>query len=56
MTESKANDSDGTPIDAEDEHVDGCVEDKNLGELEATQDVELPPARGGVEQPVLPPS
>jgi hypothetical protein len=61
MTESKANDGDGTesagtPIDAEDEHVDHCVEDIELDENEATLDVELPPARGGVEQPGLPQS
>lgn len=38
------------------EHVDGCVEDVELDEAEATQDVELPPARGGVEPPVSPQS
>lgn len=45
MTRSKAN-------DAGDEQVDGCVEHIELGETEATLDVELPPARGGVEPPV----
>ncbi|MGA9583059.1 MAG: hypothetical protein WBR13_13940 [Allosphingosinicella sp.] len=43
MTESKAR-------GAEDEQVDGCVEDIELDEMEATLDVELPAARGGVEQ------
>ncbi|HEX8466441.1 MAG TPA: hypothetical protein VF620_01400 [Allosphingosinicella sp.] len=38
------------------EHLDGCVEDTELDEAEATQDVELPAARGGVEQPVSPQS
>ncbi|MGZ8284825.1 MAG: hypothetical protein ACXW27_09280 [Allosphingosinicella sp.] len=56
MTDSKATDSDPNGIDAEDELVDDCVEDKALGEMEATLDVELPPARGGVEQPELPQS
>jgi hypothetical protein len=61
MTESKMNEVDGTGptgtrIEAEDEHVDGCVEDYDLDETEATLDVELPPARGGVEQPALPQS
>jgi hypothetical protein len=54
MTKSKIDDIDGT--DAEGEHVDGCVEDVELDEMEETLDVELPPARGGVEQPVPPQS
>jgi hypothetical protein len=49
MTKSQAN-------DAGDEHVDGCVEDSKLDEMDATQDVELPPARGGVEPSDLPQS
>lgn len=58
MTESKddTNELNETPIDDEGEHVDGCIEDVELDEKEATLDVELPPARGGVEQPVPPQS
>jgi hypothetical protein len=49
MTKSKKADTGSSGIEAEDEHVDGCVEDIALNEGEATLDVELPPARGGVE-------
>lgn len=59
MTKSKDSDFDGidpSGIDGENEHGHDCVEDVDLDELEATQDVELPPARGGVEQPALPQS
>jgi hypothetical protein len=41
---------------AEEELDHDCVEDIDVGETEATQDVELPTARGGVEQPDLPSS
>lgn len=56
MTESKVSDTDPDGIDAEDEHVDGCVEDCDLEEEVATRDFELPPARGGVDQPISPQS
>ncbi|HEX8379789.1 MAG TPA: hypothetical protein VF619_04465 [Allosphingosinicella sp.] len=50
MTQSNSSDGNGTGF--AEAPVDGCVEAIELGELEATQDFELPPARGGVEQPL----
>ena len=57
MTEPNSNDEGptdpaGTQTDAGEEHVDGCVDGIELVEMETTLDVELPPARGGVEQPI----
>ncbi|HEX8480711.1 MAG TPA: hypothetical protein VF650_02275 [Allosphingosinicella sp.] len=52
MSEGNGTDPAKIPDDRGEEHVDGCVEDVALGELEATEDFELPPARGGVERPL----
>jgi hypothetical protein len=38
-------------IDEDDDHVDGCVCDLERDDGEATLDVELPAATGGVEAP-----
>ncbi len=35
----------------EEKDLDGCLEDYDVPEDEATHDVELPPASGGVEEP-----
>ncbi len=56
MAKSKDTGTDPSEIEAEDEQVDGCVEDVALNEGEATLDVELPPARGGVGQSASPQS
>ena len=41
----------GDELAAVEEHVDGCVEDSPLEPEDATDDVELPASRGGVERP-----